>query len=56
MPVEIVQWRSQGHSFGGRGEMREPKARAIQGGSGGMLPREILKSRIPQVRFPAFCG
>ena len=25
-------------------------------GSRGMLPREILKSRVPQMRFPAFCG
>ena len=56
MPVEVVQWRSQGHSFGEGGKMREPKARAILGGTGGMLPREILKSRVPQMPFPAFCG
>ena len=31
---------------------REP----CYGGSGGMLPREILKSRVPQMRFPPFCG
>ena len=36
--------------------MRAPKARAILEGSGGMLPRKILKSRAPQMRFPAFSG
>ena len=36
--------------------MRAPKARAILGGSGTMLPRKILKSRVPQMRFPAFSG
>ena len=52
MPVEVAQWRSQGHSFvgGGGGGASHPR------GSGGMLSREILKSRVPQVRFPAFCG
>ena len=37
-----MQWRSQGHSFGGGGKMRAPKARVILGGSGGMLSRKIL--------------
>ena len=46
-----LQWHSQGHSFGGGGKMR-----AILGVSGGMLPRKILKSRVPQMRFPAFSG
>ena len=41
---------------GGGGKLRAPKVRAILGGSGGMLPRKILKSRVPQMRFPAFSG
>ena len=41
---------------GGGGKMRAPKARAILGGSGGMLLWKILKSRVPQMRFPAFSG
>ena len=53
-PKSWKQWRSQGHSFGGG--MRAPKARAILGSSGDMLPRKILKSRVPQMRFPTFCG
>jgi hypothetical protein len=27
---------------------------ALVGGSGGILPREILKSRTSEMRFPAF--
>ena len=32
------QLRSQGHSFGGGGNLQAPKARDILEGSGGMLP------------------
>ena len=52
----LLQWRSQGHDFWEGGKVRVPKARAILGGSGGMLPLDILKYRVPQKRFPAFCG
>ena len=34
-----------------------PKAREPLGGSGGMLPRKILKTRVSLMAFPAFwCG
>ena len=33
-----------------------PKAREPLGGSGGMLPRKILKNRVSLMPFPAFCG
>ena len=54
-PNPSNQWRSQGHRFGGGGcKMQAPKARAILGRSGGMHPWKILKSRVPQMQFPAF--
>ena len=38
--------------------MRAPMVRAILGGggSGGMLPQKMLKSRVPQMRFLHFPG
>ena len=50
------QWRSQGHSFGGGGQNGSAEGASHPRGvrEMGMLPREILKSRIPQMRFPAF--
>ena len=44
---------------GGRQEFARlaPKAREPLGGSGGMLPRKILKNRVSLMPFPAFwCG
>ena len=50
----LTQWHSQGHNFGGQ-------SASAEGGSHprrvrGHAPREILKSRVPQMRFSAFCG
>ena len=47
--------------FGGGGEHEfarlVPKARESLGGSGGMLPRKILKNRVSLMAFPAlWCG
>ena len=34
--------------------MVERRRRELLGGSGGMLPREILKSQVSEMAFPAF--
>ena len=45
--------RGGGHEFA----RLAPKVREPLGGSGGMLPREILKNRVSLMPFPAFwCG
>ena len=42
--------------FGRGAELRAPKARETSRGVRGHLPRKILKSRVPEMAFPAFLG
>ena len=54
-----TQARNQLLPMGGSGNKNklkypERRRRELLGGSGGMLPRENLKSRYPEKRFPAF--
>ena len=50
--VVTYQCRSKGNISGGA---RERRRRDPLGGSGGMLPHTILKSRGLEMLFPAFC-
>ena len=50
--LEILGWAETNLPTCAKGARREP-----QGGSGGMLPRKILKNRVSLMPFPAFwCG
>ena len=53
-PGLIFQWRKIG--LVGGAELRAPKARETSRGVRGHPPRKILKSRVPEMAFPAFLG
>ena len=46
----LINFGGGGHEFA----QLMPKAREPLGGSGGMLPRKILKNRVSLMPFPAF--
>ena len=50
-PQDRIQCRSKGNVSGGA---RERRRREPLGGSGGMFPQKILKSRGLEMLFPAF--
>ena len=51
--VVVLQCRSKGNISGGGGGARERRRREPLGGSAGMFPQKILKSRGLEMLFPA---